>query len=84
MLPTPYAKLQSLKQQVARLETGLARQRRKLVALPGKLGFSSVEALIAALRAAANAQSACAARRRVRRHSRITPEIKAKVKAPLE
>ncbi|MFI5335168.1 MAG: helix-turn-helix domain-containing protein [Opitutales bacterium] len=81
-------KLQELakyQHKIAVLEKELGRQRRKLLALPAKAGFRSVAELIAALRTvdqgggpSAKAKGPKSGRRR---RAKITPEIKAKVKA---
>lgn len=85
MASNPYAKLQSLKQQVAAIEAKLAKSSRKLLAAPGKYGFKSIDAFIDALRAASGASrggSKAAAVKSTGRKPRakITPEMKNKVK----
>jgi len=87
MASNPYAKLQSLKHQVAAIEAKLAKSSRKLLAAPGKYGFKSMAAFIAALQQAAGAKGTAATKsagatpsgRKPR--AKITPETKAKVKA---
>ncbi len=81
-------KLQELakyQQKVAALEKELGKAQRKLLALPGKFGFKSVGELIEALRAAEKgggpAPKAKSAKAGRRKRAKITPEVKAKVKA---
>ena len=78
------AKLAALKKKVAALESQLTRANRQLLALPAKFGFKSMDAFIAALKAAARSSAtpapAAAAPQR-RKRAKITPEMKAKVKA---
>ncbi len=83
-----YTKLAALKKQVAAIEAKLAKNNGKLLKLPGKFGFKSMDAFIGALQAAAGGRQAKlpaagkamkAAGRKPR--AKITPETKAKVKA---
>ncbi len=77
-------KLQELvkyQQKIASLEKELGKQRRKLLALPGKLGYKSPGDLIAALQAVAGGASGKVAGGAPRKRAKLTPEIKAKVKA---
>lgn len=84
MPSNPYAKLQSLKKQVAALEAKLSRNSRKLLVLPGKYGFKSMDSFVEALRAAAGSTpSAADSRAKVsgrKPRAKITPEMKNRVK----
>jgi len=71
--------LTRLKQKVAALEKEVSKEQRKLLALPAKLGFHSVDALITALQSAAKAGGAVRAKAR-RSRAKITPEMKARLK----
>lgn len=80
-----YAQLTQARQHVAKLEKQLAQGSRKLLALPAKYGFKSMDSFIAALQQAAGssrtapkATTATASGRKPR--AKITPETKAKVK----
>lgn len=82
-----YAKLRSLREQVAALEARLTRENRKLLALPAKHGFRSMDAFIDALRAAAGSATGTNIPAMVvnrRKRAKITPDIKAKVRAMVE
>lgn len=82
-----YTKLAALKKQVATLEAQLSKNNSKLLKLPGKFGFKSMDAFIAALQAAsrggpAKLPAAKAAKPTGRKpRAKITDETKAKVKA---
>jgi transposase-like protein len=82
--------LGQLKAQAARLEAGLAAQRRAaLAALPGQYGYPNLAAFIRALKQAAGARPRAKTMGKpapapVRSHPRISPEIKAAVKAAFE
>lgn len=85
-MATSYAKLDALKRKVAALEAQLARSNRKLLHLPGRYGFQSMNAFIDALRTASGsstssraAQTGVGAGRKPR--AKITSETKTKVKA---
>lgn len=85
MASNTYAQLQSLKQQVASLEAQLAKNNRKLLVLPAKYGFKSMDAFIDALRAASGGKSvgsgkAASVSSGRKPRAKITPETKAKVK----
>lgn len=74
---------------IAALEKELGKQNRKLLALPGKLGFKTVDDLINALRAAAGGKATVAARINKsgaprRKRATITPEMKQKLKGLVE
>ncbi len=81
-----YTKLAALKKQIATLESQLSRNNSKLLKLPGKYGFKSMDAFIGALQAAAGgrqtalpvAKASTATGRKPR--AKITDETKAKVK----
>lgn len=93
MNPTEFNKLAQYQQEVARLQKGLTKFNQKLVALPAKYGFKSMDELIDALRrAAAGAGQAPRKARSTssgqaggakskRKRAKITPEVKEKVKA---
>lgn len=82
-----YAKLVALKTQIATLESQLSRNNSKLLKLPEKFGFKSMDAFIGALQTAAggrqttlpSAKTSTPTGRKPR--AKITPETKAKVKA---
>ncbi len=81
-----YAQLTQARQQVARLEKQLAQGSRKLLALPAKYGFKSMDSFIAALQQASGSAArvtrvagATPSGRKPR--AKITPETKQKVKA---
>lgn len=83
-----YAKLAKARQQVAALEQKLSRGNRKLLVLPAKYGFKSMDAFIAALqqaagssRGAANGTESTVSRVSRKRRAKITPETKQQVKA---
>lgn len=78
--------LAKYQQKVAALQKQLSKENQKLLALPAKFGFKSVNELIAALQAASDSKSgpsAKAGKMPAGRKARvaITPEIKAKVKS---
>jgi len=91
MVTDKLEKLRQYQKQMARLEKELARFNSKLLALPGKYGFKSMNAFIDALRQAAGgsgaragssnsaAASVSAGGRKPR--AKITPEMKQKLKA---
>lgn len=81
-----YAQLTKARQQAAKLEQQLAQGSRKLLVLPAKHGFKSMDAFIAALQAAgangAKAMKSTGATPSGRKpRAKITPETKQKVKA---
>lgn len=85
------AKLAALKKQVAALESQLSRNNNKLLKLPAKFGFKSMDAFIGALQAAAGGRQARLpaapkggkpSGRKPR--AKITAETKAKVKAMVD
>jgi len=81
-----YTKLAALKKQVAALESKLSRSSNKLLKLPGKFGFKSMDAFIAALEAAAGGKAKLPAGKAGKasgrkQRAKITAETKAKVKA---
>jgi hypothetical protein len=79
-----YAKLAALKKEVAALEAQLSRGNRKLLALPAKHGFKSMDAFIDALRAASGSTGGKSAATKAhsgrKPRAKITPETKSKVK----
>lgn len=87
MVTDKIQKLQQYQREMAKLEKEVARFNRKLLAVPAKYGFKSVDAFIDALRAAkggsakasAGKVAAAAAGRKPR--AKITPELKQKLKA---
>lgn len=90
MNPTEFKKLEEYQQEVARLQKGLNRFNQKLVTLPAKYGFKTMDDFIQALKAAGEgaAGKGQGARGKVRqartrKRAKITPEIKQKVKALL-
>lgn len=82
-----YTKLAALKKQVAALESQLSRNNSKLLKLPGKFGFKSMDAFIDALRAATGSRPASSSAGKATKstgrkpRAKITDETKAKVKA---
>jgi hypothetical protein len=76
-------KIEEYQKEIARLQAGMAKLNRKLVALPGKFGFRSMDDFIGALRQAAGSAGAKVGRvvagARKKRVA-ITDEIKAEVK----
>lgn len=80
MNPNDLKKLETYQKEIARLQAGIAKLNRKLVALPGKFGFRSMDDFIAALKQAQAKVGSAVARAR-RKRAVITDEIKAKVKS---
>lgn len=76
-------KLREYQRQMEKIEKELARFNAKLVALPAKYGFKSMDAFIEALRAAGPGGGKAGAAKSPGRKPRvkITPETKQKVKA---
>lgn len=85
MVTDKLKKLQEYQRQMAKLEKEVAGFNRQLLALPGKHGFKSMEAFIAALKAAAKLPGAAKAVSAVKSGRKpravITAETKQKVKA---
>jgi hypothetical protein len=87
MVTDKLKKLQEYQCQMAKLEKELAGFNRKLLALPGKFGFRSMDAFIQALKAAGGTGAAKPAGRAAGKPSgrkpraKITPEMKQKLKA---
>ncbi len=84
MAKNKFIELESLKKQVASLEKQLIKRQRKLLTLPGKFGFNSVGEFVAALQAAGKAAGGAFQQAQaggLRKRAKITPEIKAQVKA---
>lgn len=78
-----FTELQSLRKQIARLEKGVVKQQKKLLALPGKYGFRTVGDFVAALKSAASAAGVKSEQGNIKgagKRAKITPEIKAQVK----
>lgn len=76
--------LQSLRKQITKLEKRVLKQQKKLLALPGKFGFRTVGDFVDALKSAASAAGNTFEAARVsspRKRAKITPEVKAQVKA---
>lgn len=86
-MSTALQELAKYQQKVAALQKQLSKENQKLLALPAKFGFKSVNELIAALQAASgstkSAPSVKAGKTPSGRKARvaITPEIKAKVRS---
>lgn len=84
MNPTDLKKIEEYQREIARLQSGLQKMNRRLVGLPRRFGFKTMEDFIGALK---NAQSSVGGRAgggpKRRKRSVITEEIKAKVKALL-
>ena len=86
MNPNDLKKLEVYQKEIARLQAGIAKMKRKLVALPAKFGFSSMNDFIDALRDAASGAGVKAGRAAAgarKRRVAITDEIKQKVKSLL-
>lgn len=88
MVTDKLKQLEKYQREMVKLEKELAGFNRKLLGLPGKFGFKSMDAFIDALRAAAKASGvkagkATAASGRKPR-AKITPETKQKVKAMVQ
>ena len=85
MVTDKIQKLQQYQREMAKLEKELSRFNRKLLALPGKYGFKSVDAFIDALRAAKGGAAKVPAGKIVasgrKPRATITPELKQKLKA---
>lgn len=82
---TPAARIAEYQKKIAALEKEVEMQNRKLLVLPARHGFKSMNDFIAALQAAAgqpgkNAATSAPAKARKKR-AVITPETKAKVKS---
>lgn len=88
MVTNKLQELAKYQKKIAALEKELGAHHGKLRALPRKLGYKSVGELIAALRAASKTGSAPASKkaRKTVRHKRtkITPEMKQKLKGYVE
>lgn len=79
-----FVELQMLRKQIAKLEKGVVKQQKKLLALPAKFGFRTIGDFVDALKSAASAAGSTFETARVsgsRRRAKITPEVKAQVKA---
>jgi hypothetical protein len=85
MSKNTFAELQKYQKKIAALEKTMERERRKLAGLHSSLGFKSTEALIAALREVdqgGGSAPQAGGRRKVRqKRAKITPEVKARVRA---
>lgn len=85
MISTSLKKIADYQKKIAALEKQMARQNKRLLALPGKLGFKSVDELVAALRVAQGGSGEKAAAPKPRRkRAVITAETKAQVKKLVE
>lgn len=83
MNPNDLKKLEEYQKEIARLQVGIAKMNRKLVALPAKFGFRSMNDFIDALRGAAGSAGTKAGRVLAgarKKRVAITEEIKAEVK----
>lgn len=86
MKSTDLKKIEKYKKEIARLLAVVNKQNRKLLALPAKHGYRSMDEFIAALKAAGAAGAGAAPKAKAgggktRKRAKITPEIKAQVKA---
>lgn len=88
MVTNKLQKLRKVQKQMAALEKELAQFNRKLLALPGKNGFKSMDAFIDALRSARAGGAATSSAPRAATRSggrkpraKITPEMKQKLKS---
>lgn len=86
MVTDKIKKLEEYQRQAAKLEKELAGFNRRLLALPGKFGFKSMDTFVAALQAAGKTGGAAKKSAPAKASGRkarvaITPEIKQKVKA---
>lgn len=84
MISNSLKKIADYQKKIATLEKQMVRQKKRLLALPGKLGFKSVDELIAALRAAQGGSGDKAAAKPRRKRAKITAETKAQVKKLVE
>ena len=83
IMADPLTAIAEYKKKIAYLEKQLAKDNRKLLALPAKLGYKDVGELINALQIAAgiSVSPTKSTSKSKRTRAKITPEIKAKVKA---
>ncbi|HVZ63787.1 MAG TPA: helix-turn-helix domain-containing protein [Lacunisphaera sp.] len=87
MKSTDLKKIEKYKKEIARLLAVVNKQNRKLLALPAKHGYRSMDEFIAALKAAGSSGGAAPAGKakasggKTRKRAKITPEIKAQVKS---
>jgi hypothetical protein len=87
MITEKIKKLADYQGKVADLEKAIAKERAKALAdLPAQYGYESVAVFIKAVRKAAGAGGKRRGRpaKRHRKHARITPEMKEKIKAAVE
>lgn len=76
------AELKKYQLKVAQLEKEVGRSQRRLLGLPGKMGYRSMDDLIDALRqASAGSGSAARSSGGRRKRAKITPEMKQKLKS---
>ncbi len=73
-------KLEQYQKEVARMQAMLAKQDRKLAALPAKHGYSTMDDFIAALKRSGGSQPAKKSPAPRRKRTPITPEIRQRVK----
>lgn len=89
-----FQQLQEYQKKIAELQSQMERESRKLLALPARLGFQSVDELITALQAVSRSgaparagrgrpagSAASAGGKTRRRRSKITPEMKQQLKS---
>lgn len=69
MNPTEFNKLAKYQQEVARLQKGLMKFNQKLLKLPAKFGFKSIDEFIQALRRAEHGKTIVVTRKRQRKAS---------------
>lgn len=85
MKTTDLKKIEKYKKEIARLLAVVNKQNRKLLALPAKHGYRSMDEFIAALKAAGSGAGGKTEKTKLsggktRKRAKITPEIKSKVK----
>ena len=85
MITDKIKKLADYQGKVANLEKAIEKERAKaLAALPAEYGFDGVAAFVKAVRLAVGGKRPGRPAKRHRKHARITPEMKAKIKVAIE
>ena len=88
MSKNPIAELEYHRKKAAALEKKAAKYNQRLLGLPKKMGFKTIDALIEALKLASKSGRDAAPTGKVkaksRKRAKITPKIEAKVKALVE
>ena len=88
MAKNPLTELENYRKKAAVLEQKAAKYNQRLLDLPNKMGFKTIDALVAALKLASKSgaveATAKKAKAKSRKRAKITPKIEAKVKALVE